>query len=201
MKLSTVLLDPGHGTKYQGAASPVWEDGRRLFEHDFTHDLVRRIMYQYDRVVGPHPVQLINLVPEAEGISPAERAGRANRWWDITGGKCALVSIHVNAGGGTGFEVWTSPGQTKSDKLADSWAAFIENAWPEVKFRKDMSDGDADKEANFTVLTKTSCPAILTENLFCDNANDCRLLLSEYFRDKLAEDYARWLHMIHNIEL
>ena len=34
--------------------------------------------------------------------------------------------------------------------------------------RKDTSDGDPDKEANFYVLVHTSMPAILSENFFYD---------------------------------
>jgi len=45
--------------------------------------------------------------------------------------------------------------------------------------RHDYSDGDPDKEARFTILTKTVCPAVLTENLFFDNRDECRFMLSE----------------------
>jgi N-acetylmuramoyl-L-alanine amidase len=34
------------------------------------------------------------------------------------------------------------------------------------KIRKDMSDGDPDKEANLYVIKNTKCPAVLTENFF-----------------------------------
>jgi N-acetylmuramoyl-L-alanine amidase len=42
-----------------------------------------------------------------------------------------------------------------------------------------MSDGDPDWESNFTVLKKTVCPAILTENLFMTNKDDVRFLMSK----------------------
>lgn len=46
-------------------------------------------------------------------------------------------------------------------------------------FRKDTSDGDPDKEANFYVLVRTKCAAVLTENLFMDNKADVAFLTSE----------------------
>lgn len=48
-----------------------------------------------------------------------------------------------------------------------------------MKIRKDMSDGDPDKESQFYILRKTKCPAVLTENLFQDNQEDVEFLLSE----------------------
>ena len=46
-------------------------------------------------------------------------------------------------------------------------------------FRTDKTDGDRDQEANFYVLRKTICPAVLTENLFQDNRSDVAFLLSD----------------------
>ena len=44
---------------------------------------------------------------------------------------------------------------------------------------KDLSDGDSDKENNFTVIYKSKCPSVLTENLFMDNEDECKYLLSK----------------------
>lgn len=48
---------------------------------------------------------------------------------------------------------------------------------PGQKIRKDMSDGDPDFESPFYILQNTVCPAVLTENLFMDNQEDCKFLL------------------------
>ena len=40
------------------------------------------------------------------------------------------------------------------------------------------ADADPDQEADFYLLRHTSCPAVLTENLFMDNHADCDFLLS-----------------------
>lgn len=99
---------------------------------------------------------------------------------------CVYVSIHLNAAGNgqwmsaRGWEAWTSKGQTQGDKLADCLYDAAKKYLPQgTKIRTDMSDGDKDKEAQFAVLTKTKCPAVLTENLFQDNKEDVEYLLSD----------------------
>ena len=100
---------------------------------------------------------------------------------------CLYVSIHVNASAAkdwdkaTGFAIYTSPGETKSDILAtDIFDAAAELLKPTgKKFRKDMSDGDPDFEENFYVLRKTICPAVLTENFFQNSKEDVEWLESE----------------------
>ena len=97
------------------------------------------------------------------------------------------VSIHVNASAksgwdkATGFAIYTSPGETKSDILAtDIFDAVAELLKPTgKKFRKDTSDGDPDFEENFYVLRKTTCPAVLTENFFQNSKEDVVWLESE----------------------
>ena len=47
-----------------------------------------------------------------------------------------------------------------------------------VKIRTDMSDGDRDWEEDFYILSKSWCPAVLTENFFMDNHSDLEYLQS-----------------------
>lgn len=100
---------------------------------------------------------------------------------------CLYVSIHVNASAksgwdkATGFAIYTSPGETKSDILATD---IFDEASKVLKpigksLRKDMSDGDPDFEENFYVLRKTICPAVLTENFFQNTESDVEWLESE----------------------
>jgi N-acetylmuramoyl-L-alanine amidase len=54
--------------------------------------------------------------------------------------------------------------------------------------RQSTSDGDPDKEAKFTVLMDTTMPAILSENFFMTNYDNChKYLLSEEGRDRIAK--------------
>lgn len=70
-------------------------------------------------------------------------------------------------------------GQTKADKLATCLYEAAEKYLPGMKIRKDITDGDPDKESGFYILKHTKCPAVLTENLFQDNRTDVDFLLSE----------------------
>ena len=100
---------------------------------------------------------------------------------------CLYVSIHVNASAksgwdkATGFSIYTSPGETKSDILAtDIFDEATKLLKPIGKsLRKDISDGDPDFEENFYVLRKTICPAVLTENFFQNSKSDVEWLESE----------------------
>lgn len=94
--------------------------------------------------------------------SLSERAAYANAC------KAPLLSIHCNAGGGFGFEAFTTPGETGSDLWATVLLNEYQKDFPDLKMRVDLGDGDPDKEARFTVLTKTVREAVLFELHFID---------------------------------
>lgn len=110
---------------------------------------------------------------------------------------CVYVSVHVNAAGADGqwknargWSVYTSPGKTKSDILATylyNEAKVILPSDSKYYVRSDWSDSDPDYEANFYVLTKTRCPAVLTENLFQDNKDDVAFLTSDEGKEKIVD--------------
>lgn len=101
-----------------------------------------------------------------------------------------FVSIHNNAfnSNARGFEIYTTRGVTKSDALAESIANAVEPYYKELnlKLRYDTTDGDKDKEAEFYVLKRTNCPAVLIECLFFDNAEDYALLKDAEFVKEMS---------------
>lgn len=183
-----IMLDNGHGFDTPGKRSPKWPDGQQLFEWEFNRSLAEKIERRL-KVAG---IPCVRIVPESMDIPLSVRCQRAN---DIyrKHPEAILISIHANAGGGSGFEIFTSPGVTKSDAIATRLIEQLERDFPSIKMRKDMEDGDPDKEANFYILRRTDCPAILAENLFMDNEKDCRLLLSDEFRNRLADSYVSFI--------
>ena len=110
---------------------------------------------------------------------------------------CIYVSIHVNAAGGDGkwhdargWSVYTSKGKTRSDELATMLYNQAQKLLPHDSkhyVRSDWSDGDPDYEASFYVLSKTACPAVLTENLFQDNKQDVAFLTSAVGRNTIVK--------------
>ena len=110
-----ILLDNGHGQETPGKRSPVWADGSQLFEYEFNRDIVRRIA----RMLAHKSITFDIIVHENTDIPLYVRANRVNHICSVNGAKnCLLLSIHANAGGGTGWEVWTSIGQTMADDLS-----------------------------------------------------------------------------------
>lgn len=110
---------------------------------------------------------------------------------------CLYVSIHVNAAGADGqwhgargWSVYTSPGRTKGDHLADCLWRCADVLFPKDHknaMRADWSDGDPDYEAKFHVLTQTKCAAALTENFFQDNKEDVAYMLSDEGRQAIVD--------------
>lgn len=193
--MKVFLLDNGHGKETPGKRSPVWPDGSQLFEWSFNRDMVSRIKEKAIR----SGLLVVDLVPETEDVSLEERVRRANKWHDVTNGRAVLISVHANAGGGTGFEVYTSRGTTKADRIATVIFNGIKAAFPGMKMRADESDGDPDKEAGFYILKNTRCPAVLVENLFMDNYADCRFLFQEDFKNRLADTYVEAMQKINEL--
>ena len=110
-------------------------------------------------------------------------------------GKAAvLISIHGNAASSTsarGWEVFTSPGDTKSDLLATMIGEEVKDATPGWVHRHDYSDGDLDREARFQMLTATKVPAVLTENGFFTNYNDAVLMINREWQEAVAKAHAK----------
>lgn len=182
-----ILLDAGHGIDTPGKRSPIWDDYEQLFEWEFNRDLARLIASECEAL----DIDVVRVVTESYDVPLSERCKRINAL--ARERDCILFSIHANAGGGTGFEVFTTKGETGADAIATGLIAQLEKDFPEIKMRKDFSDGDPDKEADFYILKHTICPAVLVENLFMDNESDCRLLLDGEFRANLALSYVEYI--------
>ena len=170
-----VLIDNGHGSNTPGKRSP---DGR-LREYAYTREIAERLVMELRK----NGIDAERIVKEEIDVPLAERCRRANEY---KASEAILVSIHCNAAGNgsdwmsaRGWEAWTSVGKTKEDKLATCLYENAEYCLPGMKIRKDMTDGDQDKESGFYILKHTKCPAVLTENLFQDNKKDVEFLLSE----------------------
>lgn len=188
-----ILIDAGHGADTKGKQSPklddsidVWDifkEGDRFKEWKFTrivaHDIVDKLVsYGYDARM---------LVEETKDIALKQRVDRVNKVCSRVGAKnVILVSVHANAVGdsskwmtGRGWEAYTTKGKTKSDDLAECLYKRAEKNFEGMKIRKDTTDGDSDKEANYYIILHSNCPAVLTENFFYDNKEDLKYMVSE----------------------
>lgn len=173
-----ILLDNGHGIDTPGKRSP---DG--LFrEYAYNRYLAFRIRERLQKL----GLDCRLLVPEREDISLQERCRRVNKICQRFGaGQVILISIHIYAAGNgqqwmdaRGWSCFTSVGETQADVLATCLYDAAKEQLPGHCIRKDYTDGDPDIEKNFYILRHTSCPAVLTENLFMDNRDDVAFLES-----------------------
>tara|TARA_R110000796_G_scaffold200798_5_gene316866 strand:- start:1588 stop:2274 length:687 start_codon:yes stop_codon:yes gene_type:complete len=198
------IFDNGHGGiidgVYQtaGKRSPVWPDGTQLFEGEFNRAIVDRLI----TLCKSNNIECINLVDTQKDVSLSERTKQANSIAKSSEKPCIYVSIHANGfdkESANGWSVYTSPGETKSDEIA---TILFEKSMREFKgeyMRKDTTDGDVDKEANFWVLVNTSMPAILSENFFMTNSDNChKYLLSEDGRDRVAKIHFEMIQQVEN---
>lgn len=179
MKKVCVFLDNGHGNNTKGKCSP----DKSLLEYKWCREIVAMIHNALMKL----GINTFIVTPEVSDITLNERVRRINKKYTEMkkqGYTCFLISIHNNAAGAdnkwynaSGWTVWVSKNSSKSSKrLAQCLYNEAEknglkgNRWvPECKYW----------EANYKILHDTNCPAVLTENMFQDNKEDVKFLLSE----------------------
>ena len=181
-----ILIDAGHGIDTPGKRSP---DG--LFREYLWNRQVADLVL--DKLLNAG-IDVFLVVPETNDVPLGNRVNRVNSFCNRFGApNVLLVSIHANAAGNgsawmnaKGWSCYTSKGNTKSDLVAECLYDAFEEDFPDRKIRKDMSDGDRDWEENFYVLAKSRCPAVLLENFFYDNKEECAWLLQEETKRRIA---------------
>lgn len=169
----TIILDDAHGYDVAGKGSP---DGRhREWQWSKT----------YITLLGQHLTDIgfdvVYSAPEDNEPGLLERVRRMN----LVHSPAVVFSLHNNAAGmgewkeAHGYSVWTTRGVTKSDQCATILFNNLRLFLPDLAFRQDLSDGDPDYEANFTVLMSKH-PSFLLEFLFQDNEFDLQLIEDPY---------------------
>ena len=181
-----ILIDPGHGIDTPGKRSP---DG--LFREYLWNRQVADLILEGLVSAG---VDASLVVTETNDVTLRNRVNRVNTICNRVGASnVLLVSVHANAAGNgsawmnaRGWSCYTSRGKTKSDQVAECLYDAFEAEFQDRKIRKDMSDGDRDWEENFYVLQKSKCPAVLLENFFYDNREECAWMLQEETKKRIA---------------
>lgn len=197
-----VFLDAGHGGldrngKYVTAPSKQFKHDKGEFHGDgwfyegvFNRTLTNRVAAKLNNL------GICNVIVSHEylDISLHYRVNVAN-WYHKNFKKGVYISNHANAsssGNARGFEVYTTRGKTKSDKVATLLYDNVQDLLGDrIKYRPSRSDGDPDREANFFVLKNTAMPAILIEHLFFDNFDDASLLMNDEIVERFAEAQVR----------
>lgn len=187
-----ILIDNGHGFDTKGKCSP----DKMLFEWRWTREIAERL---YEKLHDKgYDCSLVT--PEQYDVDLKERVRRINSMCRAYGsGNVVLVSIHVNAAGSNGnwnnargFSVFVSKNaSSRSKDLSESFFSIAKKQSmlgnrsipkPDSEGRHFWTWSWTDKD--IYILKQSACPAVLTENFFMDNKEDCSYLLSEEGKDE-----------------
>ncbi|MGY0692602.1 N-acetylmuramoyl-L-alanine amidase [Virgibacillus sp. FSP13] len=153
-----LYLDPGHGGSDPGAS------GYGIKEKDVVLDMSLQIR---DYLLSNYKGIDIKMSRTGDTYPTlTERTNEANAW-----GADAFLSIHINAGGGTGFESYVYPGV--GGKTKEFQDKVHKELMRDTYF--DFTDR-GQKMANLHVCRESHMPALLTENLFIDTKKDADFL-------------------------
>lgn len=171
-----VVIDPGHGGADPGAVA----QGFGLREKDLTLAISKRIEatlndeYEVD-------VRLTRTVDTTLNLKA--RTDFAN-----SVGANYLLSVHINAGGGTGYEDFIHVNlsdTTMTAKYRDTVHAEIVKVLQKYGIRN-----RGKKKANFHMLRESRMSAMLSETLFIDHKEDQKLLQNTAFLNDMADAHA-----------
>ncbi|KYC82562.1 N-acetylmuramoyl-L-alanine amidase [Bacillus licheniformis] len=173
--MKKVWLDAGHGGTDPGAS------GYGLKEKDVVLKIVKYAKSYLEANYKNVQVKLTRSTDVFYELS--KRASMANQW-----GADLFVSVHANAGGGTGFETFRYPGT--AGKTLDLQKALHNEILTTMKAYGQIVDRGL-KQANLAVVRETHMPAVLTENLFIDRKEDADRLKDSGFLKAVGEAHAR----------
>lgn len=170
--MKKIIIDPGHGGKEKGVFDPGAVAGG-LRECDLALDISKRVKiklepYEADVQIGPQG-SLFDRVKIANELKA-----------DF------FLSIHINAGGGTGFESYVYP---TAPEVTKQLQGSIHKTVMAYLSTKDVIDRGK-KQKQLYVLHNTTMPALLLECLFIDHPEDAAKLKDAVFLDGLANNIA-----------
>lgn len=182
-----IIIDNGHGQNTPGKCSP----DRTLREYQWTRQFARQL---HDALLANHiPATL--LTPEPTDTPLAKRVRRANALYQQDH-SAILISIHNNAAAADGK--WhNARGFIPYIGLnASQNSRRLANLLHQEAVKQDLLGNRSTPpqgyhQQNLYILQRTHCPAVLTENLFQDNQEDVRLLLSPKGQQQLLNLHLR----------
>lgn len=189
-----IILDPGHGEETIGKRGRVWEDGSQAIEYKINRILSKKISEKLTSL-GYANMNIFFTVDDDHDLPLYARVQKANDIVKRYGStQSVYLSIHFDAFNKETARGWSCfvyrKAADKSRLLASIFYETIEqeikdNSFPIPlrKYTKTVPYG----ESGFYVLRKTNCPAVLSENGFMTNRDDCRFFLTDEGMEKLAD--------------
>lgn len=174
--MTKVMIDPGHGGADPGAVARSFA----IREKDLTLAISKRIGATLEE---NYDVQVFYTRTTDTTMNLAERTALANKH-----NVDYLLSVHINAGGGTGYEDFIYVNLSDSSQSAKIRDVVHAEIVPVLKKFGVKDRGK--KKANFHMLRESKMPAMLSENLFIDNPADQKLLSNTAFLNELSDAHA-----------
>jgi N-acetylmuramoyl-L-alanine amidase len=169
-----VFISAGHGGSDPGAvANGVKEKDLNLAIALACRDLLVK-----------HGVEVKMSRTKDENDALAEEIKECNAY-----GPDLAVSIHNNAGGGDGAEVFYSYLGGKGKTLAENILAEIVKVGQNSRGAKTRKNTHGKDYYGF--IRETSCPAVIVECAFVDNAEDLKIIATEAQRKAIGEAVAK----------
>jgi len=180
-----IFIDPGHGGTDSGAV------GNGLQEKALTLTIAKKIetlLKSYEDV----SVRMSRTNDTT--LSLTQRTNAANTW-----GADFFLSIHINAGGGSGYEDYRYNTLSATSNAGKIQAAIHTAVMNELKAFGVFDRGV--KSANFHVLRESNMNAMLTENLFIDTKADADLLKRNDVLDAIARGHVTGIAKTYNLKV
>lgn len=177
-----VYIDAGHGGYDDGAVKYVTEDKVNLVMALACRDYLKAngVTTKMSRTTDT-------------GTSITTMANAANNW-----GADLVVSLHNNAGGGDGFEVFCSivggTGRTLAKNIEAEVKKIGQNSRG-IKTKKNDEGSDF-----FGMIRLTDAPCVICEGGFVDNATDVKAIDTEAEQKEFGYAYARGILKTLGIE-
>ena len=172
--MAKVFLGVGHGGSDPGAVANNTKE----------KDLNLSIALACRDVLARHGVSVKVSRAKDENDTLAEEIKECNAF-----APDLAVDIHNNAGGGDGAEAFYHYGGGKSKTLAENILAEIVKVGQNSRGAKVKKNSQGKDYYGF--IRETSCPAVIVECAFVDNATDLEILATEDKRKAMGEALAK----------
>src|SRR5699024_395226 len=180
-KETRIFVDEGHGERDPGSQA------NGIKEKDITLKIAKKVQ-QY---LGEYRGVSVKMSRTGDSYpNLTQRTNAANAW-----GADLFLSIHINAGGGTGYEDYiysTISSSSTTGKIQT-------DIHHEVMKKINMKDRGK-KKANLHVLRESSMPAVLTENGFIDHRSDASKMKSQSWINDVARGHVNGIAKAFNLE-
>ncbi|MDO4744273.1 MAG: N-acetylmuramoyl-L-alanine amidase, partial [Clostridia bacterium] len=177
--VETILIDAGHN--YSGRDTGAENTELQIKEEDITWQIADKLRRNLEDM-GYNVVMTREKITDSIANTSVLESLQAR----VDLGHQALadlfISIHCNAGGGSGTEVYCFQKSGYAGRLAE----LVQDS---IASNTELYDRGV-KTANFFVIQNTLMPAILVETGFIDNSKDVQILASEDGQQAIAEAIA-----------